>query len=215
MNNTTSLKWTVEGPTTTLNFMDLTITIKNNKLHFKTFQKPTSLYQYIPANSAHPPGMLKSIIFGRTQKYWVDNTEEASFLHFMNILSNRLLKQGYKKPTLNEITSQSLEKYCLAKTFNNIQKSTKTKDTSEEEPDPNNTFYYILPYHRRGVQRKQIQSNYKKYISPHLPHKLTVAFKRPTNLKDQLCKTTLPDIPGDNPSDFLNEILNNKKKTKN
>ena len=74
MNNTTSLEWTVEGPTTTLNFMDLTITIKNNKLHFKTFQKPTSLYQYIPANSAHPPGMLKSIIFGRTQKYWVDNT---------------------------------------------------------------------------------------------------------------------------------------------
>lgn len=31
INNKTSLTWTVEGPTKTLNFMDLNISIRNNK----------------------------------------------------------------------------------------------------------------------------------------------------------------------------------------
>ena len=67
MNKTTSLKWTVEGLTNKLNFLDLTITIDpaTRKLIFETYQKTTSLYNYIPPHSAHPPGVLKSMIFGR------------------------------------------------------------------------------------------------------------------------------------------------------
>ena len=128
----------------------------------------------------------------------------------MNLLSNRLLNQGYKKPTILETTSQALKKYCQP-----ISTSTKQKSETTNKPQDSDSlriFYYQLPYHRRGVQRQQIQRAYKKHISPHLPHPLTIAFNRPTNLKDQLCKSTLPDIPGNNPSDFLKLILQERKR---
>ena len=67
MNQTISLTWTKEGPSNTLIFLDLHITLHKSKFIFQTYQKPASLYQYILSNSAHPPGILKSIIYGKTR----------------------------------------------------------------------------------------------------------------------------------------------------
>src|SRR5208282_3737353 len=36
-----------------VNYMDLTILIENNKIEYKIFQKPMSTFQYIPFNSYH------------------------------------------------------------------------------------------------------------------------------------------------------------------
>ena len=57
------LKWNVEDPSLSLNFLDLTLTIEYIDIMSKTHQKPLNLYQYICQNSAHPPWMLKSIVF--------------------------------------------------------------------------------------------------------------------------------------------------------
>ena len=193
MNQTTTLEWTLEGPTDSINFMDLNISLNNNRqLVFKTYQKPTSLYQYIPANSAHPPGVLKSIVYGRTRKYWLDNSTDADFIHIMNILTNRLLNQGYTKPSLTKHINKALNKYTSQDMPNENDKDT-----------PEKTFYYQITYHRRGIQRKQIQQQYRKHIQPHLPFPLRIALYRPPNLKDLLCKSKLKSIPGNDPSDFL------------
>ena len=59
------LKWEVEARTKEVNFLDLTISIQENKkLKFKTFQKELNPFLYLPENSAHPPGTLKGLIFG-------------------------------------------------------------------------------------------------------------------------------------------------------
>jgi hypothetical protein len=51
----------------TVNFLDLTITINSNGLlTTKTYQKPTNLHLYLPPTSAHPPRVLKSIIYAKT-----------------------------------------------------------------------------------------------------------------------------------------------------
>ena len=81
---------------------------------------------------------------------------------------------------------------------------TKIKNLSEE------TLYYQLEYHRWGVPREVIQQKYRQYIAPHLPHTLTVAFNRPRNLKDLLCKSRLPLLPGKNPSDILRKLRKEK-----
>ena len=65
-NNWGSLKWTNTGHVDSLVFLDMTITLKpDGQLHCKTYQKPLNLCLCIPPASAHPPGQLRSLIFGR------------------------------------------------------------------------------------------------------------------------------------------------------
>lgn len=80
----------------------------------------TSLYQCIAANAEHQQGILKSIVMERTRKYKADNTLEAHFIHNMNLLSNRLLNQGYNKPTLKTTITEALENYNNNKTTNRL-----------------------------------------------------------------------------------------------
>ena len=128
MNQTTSSQWTLEGPTKSINFMDLNITIDDNRnLTFKTHQKPASLHQCIPSNSAHPPGTLKSMTRRRTRKHWVNNSKEADFPHFMNSLTTGLIKQGHTKPSIKEHTAKALVK-CKS-IFLDTDKSLQTEKT--------------------------------------------------------------------------------------
>ena len=63
INNFGMLTWDISEPSTTVDFLDLTITVQpNGRLTTKTYQKAMNLYQYIPPHSAHPPGMCKGII---------------------------------------------------------------------------------------------------------------------------------------------------------
>jgi hypothetical protein len=53
LNSYSQLKWTSSGLSSSVNFLDITITIENNgKISTKTFQKPKNLHLYIPPSSA-------------------------------------------------------------------------------------------------------------------------------------------------------------------
>ena len=60
-NETASLKWTVKGPSTKLNYIHQTITIDADTKHInlKTYQKPVSLYLYTPHTKYTYRGNLK------------------------------------------------------------------------------------------------------------------------------------------------------------
>jgi hypothetical protein len=65
MNNFGALTWKVEELSRSVKFLDLTIAIgEDRRIVTKTYKKPMNLYLYIPPASAHPPGMLKSIVYG-------------------------------------------------------------------------------------------------------------------------------------------------------
>jgi hypothetical protein len=72
LNSFGSLNWNVEPLMTSSTFLDLTITIKNDKLHTKTYQKPLNLYLYIPPLSSHP----FSLITGEMYHYWLQNSDK-------------------------------------------------------------------------------------------------------------------------------------------
>ena len=68
------LEWEFEEPSTKVNFLDLTISLENNKISTKTFQKAMNLYQYLSPRSNHPPGMIKGIIYSLLKTYKTQNT---------------------------------------------------------------------------------------------------------------------------------------------
>ena len=45
----------------------------------KTYQTPMNLFLYIPPHSVHPPGLMKSFIFGLLQTYYFQNTAAEFF----------------------------------------------------------------------------------------------------------------------------------------
>ena len=55
LNQWHGLEWECEVPSTTVDFMDLTITIIGNHVETTIFEKPQNLYLYMPAHSLHPP----------------------------------------------------------------------------------------------------------------------------------------------------------------
>ena len=62
MNNYPGLTWEFNAPSDKVDFMDLTISIKNGQISTSLFEKPLNLHLYIPPHSAHPPGLLSGIV---------------------------------------------------------------------------------------------------------------------------------------------------------
>ena len=63
VNNFDILEWEFEEPSKRVNVLDLTISIENETIVTKTYQKAMNLYQYLSPMSNHPPGMIKGIIY--------------------------------------------------------------------------------------------------------------------------------------------------------
>jgi hypothetical protein len=85
--NVMGLCWTVKSPRKKLIFMDMTIQVEGEKIVTTIYAKPLALYQYIPPNSCHPPGVLTSLIFGQILRIYQlcshskDIDRELSLLH--------------------------------------------------------------------------------------------------------------------------------------
>ena len=57
--------YTIEPALKTTNFLDLTIYIKDNFIHTKTYSKPTSIPFFLHAKSAHPEHLIDSIPYAQ------------------------------------------------------------------------------------------------------------------------------------------------------
>ena len=64
MNKWHSLKWEFTALSTTTHFMDLSLLIKDNKIHTTLYKKEMNLHLYISPASAHPPGLITGMIKG-------------------------------------------------------------------------------------------------------------------------------------------------------
>ena len=200
LNSFGRLRWTCDGLTNELIFMDLRIMLlPNGNLHFTTYQKEMNLYLYIPPGSAHPRSMLRGLVFGRLRAYALHNTDRADFMHFAELLAKRLSDRGLPTPILLPVFKEAL---------NHLKHQS---PRARQHPTPEQTrghdqsrIFFHLPFHPRGLQRKQVRWLFEQHMGPVLPNcKLTVAVSRPLNLRYRVCSTVLPDVPGNNPSDFL------------
>ena len=180
-----------------------------------------NLFLYIPQHSASPPGLLKSLIFGLVGTYKRQNSSMDDFRLNITKLYDRLLARGYKKDTLVEVFNDVASKLenkptseakrpSLTTTNNNI--NVNKQKSAEHQNDNDSRLFFHLPYHPRGVSRRHIQQTYKNICEE--PDelgesfremsterggtmrvtKLTVAYSRPTNLRDVLSPSTLQEF---------------------
>jgi len=168
INNWGSLKWTNTGHVDSLVFLDMTITIKpDGQLHYKTYQKPLNLYLYIPPASAHPPGQLRSLVFGRLRSYWLQNTDASDFLDIATQFGRRLLNRGYSLQTM-----QPLFEECMDKLEGSIVNGPQQATNEETNQKP---ICFHLPFHPRGIQRHHIRRYCATALAPLSPERWLTA----------------------------------------
>ena len=192
------LRWTHSPLTHKTTFLDLTISYSSTKkqLTFQTFQKPDNLYLYLTPNSSHPPGVLKSMIFGLLRKYKIQNSHESDFRQMISKLYTRLLSRGHKHETLIPIFNSALLRLCLP--------------PNEQKEKPTNDLFFKIQYHPKSISRKTIQKLFHETCSsPNLFQQqdddndqtdkkdilhnknLTIAYSRDKNLRDLLIPSNL------------------------
>eukprot|EP00957_Ditylum_brightwellii_P085513 6504111-Ditylum_brightwellii.AAC.1 len=102
------LEWEVIESNTSAVFMDLTISIKNGKIHTTRFEKSLNLYLYIPPHSAHPPGALNGIIFGQIHQIFILCLEQPDIKKSVNQFYVCLLQRGYQRTDILPIFNKDI-----------------------------------------------------------------------------------------------------------
>ena len=91
-----SLEWEVESLSRKTHFLDLTITLETDgSISTTTYVKPMNLNLYLPPTSAHPRGVLKSLIFGTLHRCWIQNSRTDQFTSATAEFMQHLLNRGY------------------------------------------------------------------------------------------------------------------------
>jgi hypothetical protein len=203
LNHWGTLKWTCDGHTDDLVFLDLQISITSTrKIHFKSYQKPMNLYLYIPPGSAHPNNMLYSLIFGRLRAYRIQNTDTPDYVQMAILLARRLCSRGYSLEQIKPLFQQAATRLI---TSDPRLKHTVTEDAALPGDKPLKPIIFHLQHHPRGITRQQVRSAFSDTLGPFLKdRRLLIAVSRPKNIKDRICSTRLATLPGDNPSDYIN-----------
>ena len=161
------------------------------------------LFLYIPPHSSHPPGMLKSLVFGLLRTYKIQNSKHEDFVFRAQQLFQRLIAQGYNHQQLYPLFNDALL------LFEAKPPRATTPSFSYNPPATNlkGQLFFHIPFHPKDISRKSIRSFYDRFCNseetnfqtlenfvsgnPMNVSKFTVAYSRPRNLRDHLIPSTL------------------------
>jgi hypothetical protein len=192
------LRWEFNDPAPQVDFLDLPLWIENDRILTKTYQKTNNPYLYIPAHSAHTPGLIKGLVYGLLRRYYYQNSKDSDFVHFKNLLFNRLLARGWDRAVLSPIFSTSLEKI---KTSSKLPPAPKGNATLEER------LFFHLQYHPCDIPRSDIRKFYSEELEDVVKKEIgidlfTIAYSRATNIGDVISKAKLYEVSGEEVSKF-------------
>jgi hypothetical protein len=130
MNTFGKLKWEFIERCKKLNFLDITIEIDNNdgKIMTSLYEKPENFYLYLPANSNHPAGVLKGLVYGMIYRTLQLSSNINSQNTDINNLFTRLLARGYEQHFLLKI---------INKAYNEVQRRISYSNTPTVQQLPN------------------------------------------------------------------------------
>ena len=205
-NNFGILTWEFEEPSLSVDFLDLTIKIEHNRITTKTYQKALNLYQYIPPQSAHPPNMIKDILYSLLKNYYRQNTKLEDYYDMATKLYTRHVAKGWNRALIKS--------HILAADLKIRNSSSQPSLPSTVEPVSNNkdTLFIHFEYHPNDIPRRRIRAIYNTCCNEVLRNtlditKLVIAYSRPPNLKDAITKAKLHQAPGKKASQYYSGEL--------
>ena len=100
LNSFRILKQEFEDPCQCLDDLGVTLTLKDGIISSKSYQKPTSLYQHVCPNSAHPLWVTKGVVFSMLKRYHLQNTFVKDFCEVVMLFYKRLRDRVWERNIL-------------------------------------------------------------------------------------------------------------------
>jgi hypothetical protein len=192
------LEWTCEPLSTSVNFMDLTISIEGTRLSTTLYEKPQNLYLYLPPHSSHPRGIAAGLILGQVLRIRRLCSKQGDADEHIKQFFYRLCERGHEPSTLIPLFSRAEDN---ARTF--LQRNTMVehnKQNKRKAGEPQKLFLH-LQYHPEDPTAHEIQELWRQHVSqprhepplhtlesldghPFGPTRLIVAYSRPLNLRN-------------------------------
>jgi len=203
------LKWDFEDRARTVNFLDLTISIENNRITTKTYQKALNLYQYILPTSAHPPNMMEGIIYGLLRNYRRQNTNLEDYHNMAILLFKRHVARGWDRATMKGYILNADKKLNMPTPTTNAAAAIPMAQVLSNRE----RLFIHMEYHPNDIPKKAVRALYEHYCKSSFERlgiqQLTIAYSRPPNIKDSITKAKLHQAPGKEASKYyLGELVN-------
>jgi len=154
-----------------------------------------NLYLYIPPSSAHPPGMLKGLIFGNLCRFWNQNSFVDDYIAVASAFLRHLTAQGYSREDTVPLFLKAANKFD-------------TEDQKQTPTSNNQQLFFHLQYHPQDIKWTNIQWAYESTCGPIIQqelgiNQLTVAYSQLPNIGDKLTRTQLEEPPGQQATDYI------------
>jgi hypothetical protein len=197
--NCGKLKWIFTDLSTSVNFLDLRISIINKRIVTKIYEKPLNLYLYLTPQSTHPPGLLRGMILGGTGRIHRLTSEHFNRQASIHAFCRRLQVRGHPAETLRPLFDEAISRASSTSRAPLV-------DDSEER------IILHLPFHPCNPSSQQLQRLFRDVLlsppnEPLLPdlqiyedapvgiNRMIVAHHRPCNLKNLLFPRQLKEVP--------------------
>jgi hypothetical protein len=201
-----TLTWTADPLSESVNFLDLTLSVSNGHITSKSCEKPHNLHLHLPPTSAHTPGVLKSLIYGSTQRYWKQNTNTSDYTNMISQLRQHLLARGHIPSVIDPL-------FLEAAGHIDRPKNNPAKQTAAPQ------LFLHWEYHPKDIPRQQLRTIFNSTCAQAfaeartprgnkpLTSRLTIAYSKPNSIGNRICRTQLAEPTGENISDMIPEML--------
>ena len=203
------IEWTFSPLATSVDFLDITVSICNGVISTTLYEKALNLYLYISPHSCHPPGVLTGLVLGNCHRIYSLCSAQSDARHHLSNFYRRLLRRGYNSTTLLPLFQRARD---LA--------SKLRPSTSDEDIPLDSRIFLHLRYNPRNPPSFQLQRGFSSYImhpdyekvltsipnnegEPIPIERMTVAYSRPHNLGNLFSYRKLDNSTGPPVSSFI------------
>ena len=183
-----TIKFKAEWSQTSINFLDVTVSLIGGKINTDLYVKLTGSHQYLHSSSCHPYHCKKGIPYSQALRLNRICSDPSSFDKRCNDLEKWLIERGYSE---REFRKQVLR----ARSFS--RDSLLDKESTRDEQ---NKITFNLTYYPAFQNVKKILGELHTLLTPDVAHKTvftnvpTIGFKNDRSLKDHLVRAVLPNI---------------------
>jgi hypothetical protein len=143
--NNFEIECTIEERSNNIEFMDLTLTLNNNRITSTLYEKPPNLHLYIPPHSTQPTGFLTGLIMGMRHRIHTLCTDPTDQHRSIKSFYLHLKARGYKPTAILPIFRKAAER---------IQTPIIRQEQGEEEHEPK--IFLHVQYHHNGPTSYEI-----------------------------------------------------------
>ncbi|XP_066275237.1 uncharacterized protein [Branchiostoma lanceolatum] len=182
-----TIKFTVETSTTSINFLDVTISVSEGAFTTDLYTKPTDKHQYLLRNSSHPTHCKRGIPFGQFLRVRRICSDEPKYRERAQQLKEHFQNRGYEDALLDQAAQRAQDR-----PREELLGAKKKKVASQDRPVLVTTYNPHLP---------PINNILRKYwnilqLSPRTRELFQdpplIAYRRNKNLRDTLVRAQIP-----------------------